>query len=295
MPSENKTLNKAQVAMDIGTNSTRLLILSQGKILHQELAITRIGQGLKEFGKIQKEPLERTIKALKKYKEKISTYKIEKYHLIATSAMRDARNKEEIIKRIKDETGFDTEIISGKREAELSYLGATADFPGKNLVIDIGGGSTEVVFPTNDDSTKEIKLTYTSTNLGGVRLKEDPELLDKASFLFSENIPTTQDFTAFNLIGVGGTITTLAAIKLALEEYQWEKIHGLILTIEEIKEIHQKLKGLSLDQRKKVPGLEPERADIIVYGIEILLVFMDQYKFSTIRASDKDLLFALLI
>lgn len=295
MPSQNKNLDKVQVAMDIGTNSTRLLILSQGKILHQELTITRIGQGLKEFGKIQEVPLERTIKALKKYKEKFSTYKVEKYHLIATSAMRDALNKEEVIKRIKDQTGFDTEIISGQREAELSYLGATADFPGKNLVIDIGGGSTEVVFPTNDDVTREMKLTYTSTNLGGVRLKEDPELLEKASFLFSENIPMAQNFTAFNLIGVGGTITTLAAIKLALEEYQWEKIHGLILTIEEIKEIYQKLKGLSLAQRKKVPGLEPERADIIVYGIEILLVFMEQYKFTTIRASDKDLLFALLI
>lgn len=281
-------------SLDIGTNSTRLLILSKDEVIHQETAITRIGQGLKEYGTIQEEPLKRTIKVLKKYKEKLISLKVDDYHLVATSAMRDALNKDEVVERIKKETGFITEVISGKREAELSYLGATADFSGKNVVIDIGGGSTEVIFPNfhREDKNKE-EIVFISINLGGVRLKDDPKLSKEIDTLFRQNIPTPTILLGCNLIGVGGTITTLAAIKLALVEYEWEKIHGFLLTIEEIKEINKKLESLPLEERKKVPGLEPERADIITYGIEILLKFMEQYKFKKIRVSDKDLLFAL--
>lgn len=293
---KNKKKAKVQVAMDIGTNSTRLLILSQKKIIYQAVTITRIGEGLKDSKKIQEIPLQRTIDALQKYKEKISQFEVENYHLVATSAMRDALNKDQVVEKIQKETGFFTKIISGQEEAELSYLGATADFPGKNIVIDIGGGSTEVVFPQENPQNQDNNLIYTSTNLGGVRLKENPQLLEKASFLFSKNIPQSQKqkFQNFDLIGVGGTITTLAAVKLAMEEYRWEKIHGLLLTIEEIRDIHKKLKGLSLLERQKVPGLEPERADIILHGIDILLIFMGQYDFKAIRVSDKDLLFALV-
>lgn len=281
-----------KAAMDIGTNSTRLLIGTPEKIIHQETTITRIGEGLKEHQLIQDEPLARTIRVLKKYKETLVNYGLDNpgsHFLVATSAMRDALNKDEVVAKIKAETGFQVEIISGEREAELSYLGATGDFPGRNIVIDIGGGSTEVIF-------QEEKTVFTSTNLGGVRLKEDPELCkkEKISELFAEKIPSNKNFQDSRLIGVGGTITTIAAVKLALIEYQWEKIHGLKMTLDEIKSIHEKLKALPLDERKKVPGLQPERADIIIYGTKILITFMEEYDFREITASDKDLLFALV-
>ncbi len=285
---------RIRAAMDIGTNSTRLLIATPEKIIHQETNITRIGEGLKEHNLIQDIPLSRTIKVLKKYKEKISEYKIEggDYFLVATSAMRDAVNSKEVVERIKNETGLNVEVITGEREAELSYLGATGDFPGKNVVIDIGGGSSEVIF--EDDPTH--KLTYTSTNLGGVRLKENLELQqeEKIKELFAEKIPSIQKLKRTSLIGVGGTITTIASIKLGMTEYQWEKVHGLTLKLDEIKEIHNKLEKLSLEERKKVPGLQPERADIIVYGTKILITFMEEYGYDKIITSDKDLLFALI-
>ncbi len=295
-----------KAAMDIGTNSTRLLIATPEKIIHQETTITRIGEGLKEHQRIQDEPLARTIVVLKKYKQILTDYALDEpgsHFLVATSAMRDALNKDEVVAKIKTETGFRVEIISGKREAELSYLGATGDFLGRNVVIDIGGGSTEVIFQEEnfDENFQEPnfqsgRTVFTSTNLGGVRLKEDPELCkkEKIAKLFAEKIPSNKNFQDSSLIGVGGTITTIATVKLALDEYQWEKIHGLKMTLDKIKSIHEKLKALPLEERKKVPGLQPERADIIIYGTKILITFMEKYEFREITASDKDLLFALI-
>jgi len=299
---ESQNPKKIRAAMDIGTNSTRLLIAAGDEIIHQETTITRIGEGLKDSQKIQPEPLARTIKVLKSYKEKIAEIaefsKTQKYSLVATSAMRDALNKDEVLKKIKEETGFQVEIISGEKEAELSYIGATGDFPGKNVVIDIGGGSTEVIFQDNQDKeNNNATITYTSTNLGGVRLKENQDLQDGDAIksLFSEKIPIKKIIShESNLIGVGGTITTIAAVKLGLEKYDWKKIHGLSLTLPQIKEIHEKLEALPLEERKKVPGLQPERADIITFGTKILITFMEEYNFNEIKASDKDLLFALL-
>ena len=277
-----------KAAMDIGTNSTRLLIVDGNQIIHQETTITRIGEGLKDSGRIQDEPLARTIQVLKKYQEVLISYNVKSSQIVATSAMRDALNREEVLSRIEAETGFTVDVISGQREAELSFIGAVSDFPGNNnVVIDIGGGSTEVIYEGR----------YTSTNLGGVRLKDNPDLRTEKKIieLFSENIESPTSLPPeSNLIGVGGTITTIAAISLEMEKYDWEKIHGLTLSLEEIKKIQKKLKALPLEERKKIPGLQPERADIIIYGIIILLTFMEHYNFKTIKASDKDLLFALI-
>ena len=276
-----------KAAMDIGTNSTRLLIMDGNQIIHQETTITRIGEGLKDSGRIQDEPLARTIQVLKKYQEVLISFNVKNSQIVATSAMRDALNREEVLSRIEVETGFTVDVISGQREAELSFIGAVSDFPGNNVVIDIGGGSTEVIY----------EGMYTSTNLGGVRLKENPDLRTEKKIieLFSENIESPTSLPPeSNLIGVGGTITTIAAISLEMEKYDWEKIHGLTLSLEEIKKIQQKLKAHQLEERKKIPGLQPERADIIIYGIIILLTFMEHYNFKTIKASDKDLLFALI-
>ena len=287
--------------MDIGTNSTRLLVAevgdsqrlhSKARIIMQQIRITRIGEGMKTDRRIKEEPLERTIAALKEYRRILEENQVEDYRIVATSAMRDALNRDEILERIYKETGFSVEIIEGSREAELSYLGAVSDFPGRNAVIDIGGGSTEVVYEAALDP--QGSLVYTSTDLGGVRLLENPELRTEIIALLKANIPDQEQLRGLELVGVGGTATTIAAIFLGMTEYDWEKIHGLVLSREKIEEIGAGLRDLTLEERKKVPGLEPERADIIVYGIDILLAFMKEYGFSEMRVSDKDLLFALL-
>lgn len=284
-----------KAALDIGTNSTRLLIAEKDskdnsyRIILQSSAITRIGEGMKDDKTIKDQPLARTIEALLDYRRILADYQVSDYRLVATSAMRDALNQEQVLERIKKETGFDVQVISGSLEAELSYRGAVADFSGQQVIIDIGGGSTEVIFE------KDGQIHFTSTNLGAVRLMDDQSLYLKMEELFAENIPDHRIITESELVGVGGTITTLAAVKLKMEKYDWEKIHGFILTRSDIEEISQNLNCLSLEDRKKVPGLQPERADIILFGVDILRKFMDIYCIPEIKVSDKDLLFALLL
>ena len=284
-----------KAALDIGTNSTRLLIAEKDskdnsyRILLQSSAISRIGEGMKDDKMIKDQPLARTIEALLDYRRILSDYQVSDYRLVATSAMRDALNQDDVLQRIKKETGFDVQIISGRLEAELSYRGAVADFSGRQVIIDIGGGSTEVIFE------KDGQIHFTSTNLGAVRLMDNQSLYLKMEDLFAENIPDYRIISESELVGVGGTVTTLAAIQLKMEKYDWEKIHGFILTRSDIEEISQKLNSLSLEERKKVPGLQPERADIILFGADILRKFMDIYCIPQIKVSDKDLLFALLL
>lgn len=286
-----------RAAMDIGTNSVRLLVgKRQGasfSILEQHAHITRIGEGMKATGEIQTVPLDRTIQAILGYKEILSGYKgLDHLEIVATSALRDARNQREVLERIYKETGFSVEVISGVREAALSYQGAVADFPGNPVVIDIGGGSTEVIYQ------QEESLVFTSADLGAVRLKENPSLLPQISPILAASIGTKElgrlADTGARLVGVGGTATTLAAISLGLDEYDWKKVHGYRLSKGEIAAIHNRIASLDLAERKKIPGLQAERADIIHLGISILETFMEDYGFEEIRISDKDLLFALL-
>lgn len=277
-----------KAALDIGTNSTRLLIVDNSKeevkILVQKALVTRIGEGLGQDKCIKKIPLERTVRALKEYVKLMDEYAVEDFCLVATSAMRDAVNNKEVIEQIYSETGLDVEIISGEKEAELSYLGASCDFQGDNQVIDIGGGSTEITFLNNGE------INFKSVNLGAVRLKEFPELMKNIKAEF-ELLKIEQKNS--KLIGVGGTITTLAAIDLGMEKYDWQKVHGHILSLRRIKEINNQLLEIDLEARKNIPGLQADRADIIAYGIKILIEFMELTKIEDIIVSDKDLLFAL--
>lgn len=322
LPAGEDSLSGGQLsaAIDIGTNSCRLLILSQGQPLLQRAQVSRIGQDSQTDGLIKKVPLERTIAVLDTYIEILREHGLKKVPLVATSAVRDALNKVEVAQRIFAETGLRLEILSGQEEARLSWLGAAADFMDSEsdpLVLDIGGGSTELIFRDN----------YISFNLGGVRLKENPDLAqskrmreifateitgqsahqaaeswqsqadphftDEAAIGGSPNSLSHLDFSGSRLILAGGTGTSLAAIHLKLAEYDWTKVHGLVLTLEEIRRIQDMLLSLDLEERKKVPGLQPQRADIIVFGTKILLEFMEEFAFFEVTVSEKDLLYAL--
>lgn len=279
---------RLSAAIDIGTNSCRLLILDGGQPLLQRAEVSRIGQDLHTDGRIKDIPLERTLAVLHTYTEILRGYGLENVPLVATSAVRDALNKEEVAQRILAETGLKLEILSGKEEARLSWLGAVADFRDSeedSVVLDIGGGSTELIFRDN----------YISFNLGGVRLKDNPHLAQaqRIGEIFVSEISQQTDFSGSRLILAGGTGTTLAAIHLKLAEYDWTKVHGLVMTLDEVRQIQDMLLNLDLEDRKKVPGLQPQRADIIVFGVKILLEFMENFAFFEVTISEKDLLYAL--
>ncbi|OCL25729.1 exopolyphosphatase [Orenia metallireducens] len=285
-------------AIDIGTNSVRLLIAEQANNglnkLVSELRTPRLGEGIHQNGYLKKEAILRTIKVLREYKEIINNYNAEVV-AIATSAVRDAKNQDIFLKRVKEETGIDIKVIKGTEEARLSYLGvvsAIEDLENQVLVIDIGGGSTEFIFGKYKDI-----MEFNSINLGAVRLTESygehlKEMKREAKDML---VDLLKDKNVEQLIGVGGTVTTLVSIREALEVYDYSIVHGSDLSKEEIIQILDDLSSLSLEERKEVIGLDAKRADIILGGIVILLEIMEQSKQDIVKVSDDSILEGVVI
>lgn len=280
--------------IDIGTNSTRLLIAEykDGKIkkVLTRLTSTRIGKGMGVNKEIQAKPLQKTIDCLIDYKDICQTKQVEKKFIIATSAVREARNKDKVIKLIKESTDFVVDVLSGEEEAYLSYQGAVSDLENKAncLVVDIGGGSTELIYPTLKG------MQFKSVPVGAVVLTEEVFSKEVAASLI-ENLTNVENGKEYTLIGVGGTVTTLVAIKLQLEKYDPYLVHGQVLTLPEIRKMYSKIQSMALEERSKIKGLPKERADIIPAGMYILQTLMRKLGFSKIQISEKDLLYGLII
>lgn len=287
--------------MDLGTNSCRLLIAEKrdGRIItvRQELRNTRLGKGLDiNSKKITKEALNKTFMALSEYERIMSCYTVKKVFIVATQAVREAENGVELVAQIKNKFKWDLEIINGKREAWLSYIGAKKGLKltERIFVIDIGGGSTEFI---SEVQNKEIVAV--SIPIGALRLHENPLTIEQIWNLLSENLTLTgleimKERKPYNLVGVGGTCTSCAAIKLALKEYDRDLVHGTGLTKYNIEEILDKLYSLSSQERLRIPGVYPGREDIIISGIKILLVIMEYLNKEQIIVSDEDILYGLI-
>ncbi|HKL12310.1 MAG TPA: Ppx/GppA family phosphatase [Halanaerobiales bacterium] len=297
-----------KAVMEMGTNSTRLLIADlkkrELKVLKKDLITTRLGEGVDKNKRLNGKAVERGLKALRAFKKEIDKYDVSSYKLVGTSALRDVNNGEKFQKLIKEEIGYDLEIISGQKEAEFIFKGVTFGYDFSDyIIIDIGGGSTEFICKNIEEEQVEMK----SLDIGAVRLTErfiaDPALeLSKnvikkmSKFVEQElekeiEILTGED----NLIGVGGTITTLAAILLKLENYDPQAIHDYVLDFSQVNKVLDKLRKLDLAKRKKVKGLNPDRADIIIAGIVILIEIMKNLRSLKLRVSDYDMLHGLLI
>lgn len=290
-------------AIDIGTNSCRLLIgennyNNQIQIITRELKITRLGEGVDKKKKLNQKAVNRVLSALKYYKNLIDEYNIDKTRLIGTSALRDVDNSY-LLSKEAAKLGFELEIISGEKEAELNYLGAVDNLNDDFLLIDIGGGSTEFIWPSKTG------ISFESLNIGCVRLTErfisEPELPLKenkireiSNFVYNLLKSELNIKKTLSIKGVGGTITTLAAIKMAMEDYNSEKIEGAELYINELKELLNKFKKLDLNDRSRLKGLQPKRADIIPAGLIILLEILGYISSESLTVSDHDLLYGLL-
>jgi exopolyphosphatase / guanosine-5'-triphosphate,3'-diphosphate pyrophosphatase len=283
-------------AVDLGTNSTRLLVadVEDGRLeeVARELTITRLGEGVDERGRLLPVPIARVRNCLAEYRRELEELGASRTLAIATSAVRDAENGEAFLGEVEWSYGFTTRLLDGNEEAALMYRGVTVGRPAleDTLIVDIGGGSTELVLGSNGGPR-----AATSLDIGCVRLTErflatDPPTaaeLDAAAASVRSLLPP---FRAPHAIGVAGTVTTLAALDLGLERYDPERTHGHRIPRPAVDRELDRLAALPLQERLRVPGLEPGRAPVIVAGLVILRELLDAFEISEIEASERDIL-----
>jgi exopolyphosphatase/guanosine-5'-triphosphate,3'-diphosphate pyrophosphatase len=268
-------------AIDQGTNTTRLLVadVEDGELreLRRETRITRLGEGVDGRGRLLPVPIARVRNVLTDYRRAAEELGAERTLLVATSAVRDAENGEAFLGEIEWSYGFVTRLLSGGEEADLMRRGLGAVERG-TLLVDIGGGSTELVLGDVDVSLPMGSVRFTE------RHGEDvPALEAAARALLPELAPQAA-------VGVAGTITTLAALDLGLPEYDRTRVDGHFLSRDGARAQLERLAALPLDERRRVPALEPERAPVIVAGAAILVAILDRYGLDGIRASERGLL-----
>ncbi len=275
--------------IDIGTNSCRLLIqdIKDGipNTIKRSIETPRIGRGVHDSGVISAEAMDKTEKCLRRFMEDTSSSEVVRLRVFATSALREAANSFEFIGRIKENLGISIEVISGDEEAELSYIGVSKGLALNSpvLVADLGGGSTEFVWKSNT-------LVTISIPLGAVRAYENRADLDMIREALNPLLTYKNQIDKLPLVFVGGTATTLVAIKKRLINYDPMQIHGEFLTSQEIRDCIYMLKALSPEKRKNLPGLEAGRSDIIDTGATIVYSIMELLEKDYITISESDIL-----
>jgi exopolyphosphatase/guanosine-5'-triphosphate,3'-diphosphate pyrophosphatase len=294
---------KRYAVMDIGTNSVRLMLadVENGNLTVKSKALNtvRIGEGIGLNSGIGEAAMERAVGALHAFKNEAQQKGAEGFYVFATSAVREASNKEEFADRVLSVCGFPVDIISGREEAEIGFLGA-AGSGCRRGIIDIGGGSTEVILGCGED------LEYVkSFKVGTVRalsLYPDSETDGGRSYeamraWVRDEIKelSGRGFKKEAFIGIGGTATALASIALGLTAYDGEKVQGYSLTADKLKGIFSMLSSIGVEQRKHVTGLDSKRADVIVFGCCLLQEFMSMLGVGAVEVSDRDNLEGYLI
>ena len=277
-------------AIDLGTNTTRLIVadVADGSVdaVLRRTTITRLGEGVDSRRRLLPLPIARVRNCLADYRRELESLGAERALVVATSAVRDAENGEAFLGEIEWSYGFSTRLLSGEEEADLTLRGV-GELDGETVLIDIGGGSTELIAGGR----------RVSTELGSVRLTErflesDPPTPDELGELARaiRSVLEEQDLSAGRGIGVAGTVTSLAALDLGLVEYDSDRVHGHRLGREAVRAQLERLAALPLAERREVPGLEPERAPVIVAGAAILLEVMQHFDLEKIEVSERDLL-----
>jgi exopolyphosphatase/guanosine-5'-triphosphate,3'-diphosphate pyrophosphatase len=284
-------------AVDLGTNSTRLLVadVEGGRLeeVERRLTITRLGEGVDERRRLLPVPITRVRNTLAEYRREVDDLGASRTLAIGTSALRDAENGEAFLGEIEWSYGFETRLLDGDEEAAMMLRGVRAGRDGgleDTVVVDIGGGSTELVLATDGGPPHAVSL-----DIGCVRVTErflvsDPpaeaELKDAAAYVRSL-LPA---YEALDAVGVAGTVTTLATLDLGLAEYDPRRTHGHRISFASVERELDRLGALTLEERLRVPGIEPGRAPVIVAGVLILREVLDAYGLSGIEVSERDIL-----
>ncbi|MDX2595142.1 MULTISPECIES: Ppx/GppA phosphatase family protein [Streptomyces] len=300
-------------AIDCGTNSIRLLVAdadpATGELvdLDRRMTIVRLGQGVDRTGRLAPEALERTFAACRAYAEIIKEHGAEKLRFVATSASRDAENRDDFVRGVVDILGVEPEVITGDQEAEFSFTGATRELTGRDdlarpyLVVDIGGGSTE--FVVGDDHVRAAR----SVDVGCVRMTErhlvhdgkvsDPPTeaqvaairadIEAALDLAERTVPLRE---AHTLVGLAGSVTTVSAIAQDLPEYDSARIHHSRISHDRVREITEGLLRSTHAERAAIPSMHPGRVDVIGAGALVLLAIMERIGAREVVVSEHDIL-----
>ncbi|MCY0951876.1 Ppx/GppA phosphatase family protein [Streptomyces sp. H27-S2] len=300
-------------AVDCGTNSIRLLVAdvdpSSGELveLDRRMTVVRLGQGVDRTGRLAPEALERTFAACRAYAAVIRELGAERVRFVATSASRDAENRDDFVRGVLETIGVEPEVISGDQEAEFSFTGATKELAGRDdlakpyLVVDIGGGSTE--FVVGDDRVRAAR----SVDVGCVRMTErhlvadgrvcDPPTreqiaamradIEAALDLAAETVPLGE---ARTLVGLAGSVTTVAAIALGLPEYDSSAIHHSRISYERVREIGERMLTSTHAERAAIPSMHPGRVDVIGAGVLVLRAIMERTGAREVVVSEHDIL-----
>ena len=286
-------------AVDCGTNSVRLLVRDlPGAELHRQMRVVRLGQGVDATGSLHPDALERTRVALADYAQLCRSLEVEQIRMVATSATRDASNRSDFVAMVEATLGVTPEVISGDEEATLSFRGATGGLTegGPFLVLDIGGGSTELVLGSD-----AVDSSY-SMDVGCVRLTErhlvsDPPTVEEIEAARKDidgaltdalvQVPAARACTA---IGLAGSVTTVAALALGLQAYDPAKIHLSRISAQQVDELAEQLLAMTRAERAALPVLHPGRVDVIGGGALVLQAIVRRLGLAEVLVSESDIL-----
>jgi exopolyphosphatase/guanosine-5'-triphosphate,3'-diphosphate pyrophosphatase len=294
-------------AIDVGTNTVLMLVAEttpdgQLRKLAESSRITRLGRGVDATGHLDPASALATLDTIAEFVEQAHTLGAEKIVSAATAALRYASDGTDFIARVKARTGLELDVISGETEAQLAYLssvkGLKLDLASNLLIVDIGGGSTELVRAQPGGT-----IDYVSLQIGSVRMteriiKSDPPHTREAVELrvaIDEALATLKwNFQPDVMVGIAGTVTTVCAVALELAQYDPARVHDHALTQEDVLQVIAKLGHMPLEERKRLPGVEPGRADVIFAGAAILERIMSHFKMKQVIVSDQGVRWGLL-
>jgi exopolyphosphatase/guanosine-5'-triphosphate,3'-diphosphate pyrophosphatase len=305
-------------AIDCGTNSIRLLVADVDPVrrtltdVDRRLEIVRLGQGVDKTGRLAPAALQRTLAALREFVGVIGACRVDRVRMVATSATRDAANAAEFTRGVLDVLGVEPEVLSGDEEARLSFVGATAEFGAMSdppappyLVLDIGGGSTELVLgggQREDSAAAPGEVAAVSLNIGCVRMTErhlhsDPPThaeiaaatadIDAA---LDQAAVTVDAARARSLVGLAGSVTTVAAIALVLPGYDPARIHHARIAAAAVRSVTSRLLAQTRAERSVIPAMHPGRIDVIGAGALVLDRVMRRFGFAEVVVSEHDIL-----
>jgi exopolyphosphatase / guanosine-5'-triphosphate,3'-diphosphate pyrophosphatase len=293
--------------VDIGTNSTRLLIadVEDGRVTGErvrETRVTRLGQGVDATGRLGEEQMRRVSAVLTDYRRLIDEHQADATVAVLTSAVRDAANGVEFTDAVRERYGLEARTIPGAEEAHLTFLGATSERDhsgddGEIVVVDIGGGSTELVVGHGGEVSFFVSMQAGVVRQTERHLHHDPPHAPELDAVAGEVATTIESAVPAEIrervtgaVAVAGTATSAAAIDLALEPYDPEQVHGHTLSLETLEDELARLARLTNDQRRDVPGLHPDRAPTIVAGVVILREVLRAFGLQTVEVSEHDIL-----
>jgi exopolyphosphatase/guanosine-5'-triphosphate,3'-diphosphate pyrophosphatase len=302
-------LTERLAALDVGTNSTRLLVadVDRGEIVAEharEMVITRLGKGVDRSGRFDPAALARTLEVLAGYAETCRRLGVARRRLVATSATRDAADRRAFLDGVRDLLGVEAEVLTGEAEAAAAYRGATATLDGDQatLVVDIGGGSTELICGHGGRARAMVSLDIGCVRLYERHLHHDPPAAAEVAALRAEvaaqlaGVAGVLDpAAAERVVGVAGTVTTVTAIALGLDRYDPRRIHRATLDAAEVAAVAGKLAAMTVAERAALPVMAPGREDVIAAGALLLDELVARFQLRQVIASETDILDGVLL